>query len=164
MEKNFLQETNVYAGNSGQKEADWKGQQGSRRMERGASIAWDLECGDFMRDATLRLISADSKEAYRIWCYKMVRTERFCCGAYPGYLGVELETALKRQTNAAIEAALERTITEALKVNPRTEYVRGFSFQWEGDQVWIEFMVKGKFWNEFQVRIPTSVPETMEKE
>lgn len=117
------------------------------------SIAWDIESGDFVRDGKNNLVSCDGLEAYRIWCYKAAQTERFCCRAYTGDIGVEMEDALKEQTNDAVESAIERTITEAIMANPRTETVGDFSFAWNGDSVTCEFYVKGVDWEEFPLAI-----------
>ena len=84
---------------------------------------------------------------------KVVNTERWACLAYPDSIGTEMESALKEKTNAAVESAVERTITEALLVNPRTEYVREFEFTWNGDELLCSFVVKGINWEE----IPLSV-------
>lgn len=42
----------------------------------------------------------------------------------------------------------ERTITDAIMVNPRAENVRDFQFTWEGDQMHVTFKVKGSNWDE----------------
>lgn len=107
------------------------------------SMKWDMKTGDFIRDGTYRIVESTGTEAYIVWCYKMVCTERYKCLCYKKELGVEMEAALKEQDEKAVEAAIERTITEALKVNPRTEYVRGFLFDWNSDKVHCSFTVKG---------------------
>lgn len=112
------------------------------------SVKWDLEKGDFIRDQANRLVECDGIEAYKIWCLKVVLTERFECLAYPGEIGVEMEEAMKEPDNKAVESVVERTIQEAIEVNPHTEYVRGFSFWWEGDEIHGSFLVKGVDWNE----------------
>ena len=101
------------------------------------SVAWDLEKGDFVRTGANQLVACDGREAYRVWCVKNALTERYTCMAYPDSIGTEMESAV------------ERTITEALLVNPRTEYVRGFSFTWNGDELHCNFTVKGIDWEEF---------------
>ena len=68
------------------------------------------------------------KTAYIQWCRKMVETERFSCLAYGTDIGVEMNDALGRAEHSAVESAVERTITEALMINPKTEYVREFEF------------------------------------
>lgn len=117
------------------------------------SVAWDMAAGDFIRDGAHKLISCDGKEAYETWCYKVVSTERFACSAYPDEIGTEMEQAMKEKSNEAVESAVERSITEALLVNPRTEYVRGFAFDWKGDSLYCSFTVKGIEWEEFPLSV-----------
>ncbi len=64
-----------------------------------------------------------------------------------------LYEAFKQADKEAVESALERTITEALMVNPRTEYVRGFEFIWDSDGLHCEFIVKGKEWEEQHIDV-----------
>ena len=116
------------------------------------SVLWDNEKGDFVRDGANRLIQCDGMEAFRTWCMKIATTERYTCLAYDSSIGTEIEAAMREPTHAAVESALERTITEALMVNPRTEYVRDFEFEAAGDQLWATFTVKGIDWDEFEVR------------
>ena len=117
------------------------------------SVAWDLEKGDFVRTGANQLVACDGREAYRVWCVKNALTERYTCMAYPDSIGTEMESALKEKSNGAVESAVERTITEALLVNPRTEYVRGFSFTWNGDELHCSFKVKGIDWEEFPLAV-----------
>lgn len=117
------------------------------------SVAWDLEVGDFIRNGANQLVESDGREAYRVWCIKNAMTERYACTAYPDSIGTEMESALKEKSNGAVESAVERTITEALLVNPRTEYVRGFSFIWNGDELHCSFTVKGIEWEEFPLSV-----------
>lgn len=116
-----------------------------------SSVAWDLEKGDFVRTGANQLIESPGRDTYRVWCIKTVLTERYACAAYPDSVGTEMESALKEKSNGAVESAVERTITEALLINPRTEYVRGFSFTWNGDELYCSFTVKGIDWEEFPV-------------
>ena len=53
----------------------------------------------------------------------------------------------------AQESAIERTIRETLMTNPRTEYVRGFSFSWEKDSVRVSFTVKGIDYDSFPMEV-----------
>lgn len=46
-----------------------------------------------------------------------------------------------------MESMVERTITDALKVNPRTESVSNFSFTWDADRMHCSFLVKGVNWD-----------------
>ncbi len=106
------------------------------------SVAFDYDLGDFPRDSANRMRAADGRDAYIQWCMKMVRTERSACLSYPDSLGIELEDAMAQGDASAADSALERTITEALMVNPRTEYVNDFDF--DGDAVYCAFTVKGR--------------------
>jgi len=85
------------------------------------------------------VVEADGYQAWAQWCVKAVLTERFAHVIYSDDYGAELEQALKQPSRKAIEAELERVITEALLVDPRTEVVRDFSFEWQGDEMYIAF-------------------------
>ena len=112
------------------------------------SMKWDYELGDFVRDGANQVKEADGYEAYALWCYKVAQTERGNCLAYPDEIGAELEYALSFDDTDVIETLVERTITEAIEVNPRTEYVRNFEFTWDGDTMHITFTVKGINWDD----------------
>jgi hypothetical protein len=116
------------------------------------SVLWDWKSGDFARDGANKLVACDGMEAFRTWCMKTVDTERYACAAYDRSIGTEITAAQKEKTHAAARNAIERTITEALLVNPRTEYVRDFAFESAGDQAWVSFTVKGIDWEEFRLR------------
>lgn len=122
-------------------------------VEYKGSIRWDPELGDFVRDSSNRLVESDGYEAYVIWCYKMLQTERDSHLAYieefsGSDLGVEMEAVAQEDDHKTVESMIERTMTEALEVNPRTDYVGNFSFSWEGDNVHCQFEVKGIHWDE----------------
>lgn len=112
------------------------------------SVKWDVKKGDFVRDGAGRLVECDGREAYMIWCFKAVQTERYACLAYPSALGVEMEAALEDDDEKTVESMVQRTITDALMVNPRTEYVQDFSFSWDGNAMHCTFQVKGVDWDE----------------
>ena len=103
------------------------------------SYLFDFEKGDFVLDGAGRIVIADGHRAWAQWCVKTVLTERFAYLAYSQNYGTEIETALKQPSRQAVEAELERTITEALLMDPRTEMVRDFRFTWEGDQLRVAF-------------------------
>lgn len=115
------------------------------------TIKFDRTKGDFILTSTGQIAESNDQEAYINWCYKICQTERFTCLAYPNSIGVEAESAQKEQSEKAIESAIERTITEALLVHPRTEYVRGFIFSWNGDTLYCSCTVKGKELESFQL-------------
>ncbi len=104
------------------------------------SYLFDFEKGEFVRDGAGRVVTADGHTAWKQWCIKAVLTERFACLAYGWDYGAEMENALKNPTRKAVEMNIERAITEALLVDPRTEQVRNFTVRWEGDQVWVSFV------------------------
>lgn len=117
------------------------------------SIRWDPELGDFTRDSSNRLVECDGYEAYMTWCYKMVQTQRDSHLAYieeisGSDLGVEMEEISQEDDHETVESMIERTMTEALETNPRTESVDNFVFSWDGDKVHCEFIVKGADWDE----------------
>lgn len=116
------------------------------------SVYFDFEKGDFVRDGAHRMVAADGKTAYIQWCRKMVETERFTCLAYGTDIGTEMYDALDKGEHSAIESAVERTITEALMVNPKTEYVREFEFSWINADLFVAFVVKGKEYDEQKLR------------
>lgn len=112
------------------------------------SVHWDFEKGDFARDGANRMIEADGRMAYATWCYKIAQTERFQCLAYPDSIGTEMERAMEDSDEKTVESMVQRTVTEAVMVNPRTEWVRDFIFTWNGDNMTCSFSVKGIDWDE----------------
>lgn len=112
------------------------------------SVRWDPKTGDFFRDRSNRLVSCEGQEAYLIWCYKMVQTERDSHLAYlqevsGADLGVEMEMVSQESDHKTVESMIARTMTEALELNPRTESVSNFNFSWDGDTVHCRFEVRG---------------------
>ena len=69
-----------------------------------------------------------------------------------GAHGMVMHASLGRGDRGAVESAVERTITEALMVNPKTEYVRGFEFEWMNEDLSVSFVVKGKEFDEQKLR------------
>ena len=117
------------------------------------SAAWDPATGDFIRDGAGKIVEHSGRDAYMIWCMKTSLTERYAKLAYPHSIGSELEDAKHEQSPSAVELALERTLTEAIMVNPRTEYVRDFAFLWRGENLKVTFKVKGYDLEEFQIEL-----------
>lgn len=117
-----------------------------RRYKR--SVKWDSKKGDFVRDGANRMVECDGREAFATGCYKASQTERYRCLAYPNSIGAEMERAMMEDDEKTVESMVQRTITEALMVDPRTEYVRDFNFTWNGDSMKCTFTVKGIGWDE----------------
>ncbi len=114
-------------------------EQAVKTPEYGKSWLFDFEKGDFVVDGAGRIVIADGYTAWVQWCVKTVLTQRFAHVVYSFDYGTELEEALKQPSMKAVEAKLERAITEALLADPRTEMVRDFAFEWEGDAVKVSF-------------------------
>lgn len=112
------------------------------------SMKWDFETGDFARNGSNQVLEADGYESFATWCYKTAQTERGECLAYPDEIGAEMEDAMSNDDNETVESMVERTITEALYTNPRTEYVKDFEFEWNGDTMHVVFKVKGINWKD----------------
>lgn len=81
---------------------------------------WDPVKGDFVRNGANRIVSCTGEEGFMIWCFKVAQTERYSCLAYAKSIGVEMEAALAADNHKVVESMVQRTITDALKVNPRT--------------------------------------------
>ena len=111
------------------------------------SARWNPVAGDFVRDGAHRMVGGDGQETFAIWCFKVAQTERYRCLAYPDSIGTEMERALGNDDERTVESMVQRTITEALMVNPRTEEVRDFAFSWDGDSMHCTFTVKGVRWD-----------------
>lgn len=107
------------------------------------SVKWDSEKGDFVRDGANHMVECGGDETFFIWCFKAAQTERFRCIAYPDSIGTEMERAMDNDDEKTVESMVQRTITDALMVNPRTEYVKDFDFTWDGDNMHCTFNVKG---------------------
>lgn len=107
------------------------------------SVRWDPAAGDFVRDGANRMVECDGIEAFALWCFKTAQTERYRCLAYPNAIGTEMERAMSDDDEKTVESMVQRTITDALMVNPRTENVRDFDFSWNGDSMHCTFRVKG---------------------
>lgn len=116
------------------------------------SLAWDCEKGDFVRSMDNKILMTDGVEAFKVWCIKAVATERFTCLAYDDDIGAEMEDAFQEFDSDAVELAVERTIVETLKANPRTESVENFLFTWKPDAVEVSFdVVCTRGWESFRV-------------
>lgn len=118
------------------------------------TVKWDIEKGDFVRDGANKVQESTGAEGFMIWCYKTAMTERYACLAYPDEIGAEMEDATDDDEAEIVESQVERTITEAIEINPRTEWIGDFEFTWDGDVMHCTFCVKGINWDEiFQINI-----------
>lgn len=103
------------------------------------SWLYDFENGRVVIDGSGRAVMADGLTAWAQWCIKAASTLRLAHLAYGPDYGCEYDEARRQPTRQAAESVLERAITEALVVDPRTEMVRDFSFSWRGDEVYVSF-------------------------
>lgn len=117
------------------------------------SVSFDFEAGDFLRDGANRMVEATGKEAYMQWCMKIIATERDSFLAYSTRIGTEMEYAAAQPDHASVEASVERTVIEALMVNPKTEYVRDFVFSWVGATLSGTFKVKARDLDEIRLAL-----------
>lgn len=105
----------------------------------GRSWLFDFEKGDFVVDGAGKIVLVDGHTAWAQWCIKTVLTERFAYLVYSHNYGTEIKSALRQPSRQAVESELERVITEALLADPRTQMVKDFVFEWEGDSVKVRF-------------------------
>lgn len=112
------------------------------------SVKWNPAAGDFVRDGANRMVECDGRETFAIWCFKIAQTERYRCLAYPDSIGTEMERAMDNDDEKTVESMVQRTITDAIMVNPRAENVWDFEFSWNGDNMNCSFKVKGNDWDE----------------
>lgn len=110
-------------------------------VEYPSSPLFDFAKGDFVVDGAGRFVMADGHTAWAQWCQKAVLTDRFAHLAYSTDYGSESHEALKQPTRAAAQSEIERTITETLLVDPRTQSVLNFEFEFIGDSANVAFTV-----------------------
>lgn len=113
---------------------------------------FDFSTGDFVRDGANRVVMVDGRDEYILWVLKTIKTQLGACTAYPEY-GIDIEGAIAENERSAVQSAFERTITEGLMRNPRTERVFSFEFGWEADELTIYFIVKPKNLDAFDVNM-----------
>ncbi len=111
---------------------------------------FDFNAGDFVLDGAHQFMMVDGLDEYIIWCLKTLKTQVGACAAYPEY-GIDIDGALSEPSHPAICSAFERTITEGLMRNPRTERVYDFDFTWRADELFIVFIVKPKNLDAFDI-------------
>lgn len=102
----------------------------------GRSWRFDFEAGEFVLTPTGKVAEADEMTAWVEWCKKALHTPRYEYLVYSREYGHELQDLIGRGlTREAIESEIQRIVTETLMVDPRTERVQNFRFEWRGDEV-----------------------------
>jgi hypothetical protein len=101
------------------------------------SPLWDIDSGDFIYNGSRQIVYGSGYDAWMLWCIKTMKTQRWAHLAHSSNAGVESDQAFDEPDRQAQESALERTISEALLADPmgRTQSVRNFTFEWQGDSL-----------------------------
>lgn len=100
----------------------------------GRSWRFDFEAGEFVMTPTRKLVAADEKDAWVVWCEKTIRTPRYRHLIYSRGYGSELEELIGRgHGRPLLESEIRRMVSEALLADARTESVDQFQFEWEGE-------------------------------
>ncbi len=113
---------------------------------------FDFDTGDFVLDGSGRVVMVDGNDAYILWVLKALGTQEGASLSYMDF-GIDSEGALAEISRDAAESAFERTITETLMCHPCTERVYDFVFEWEPDNLHIEFTVKPRSWAAFDINM-----------
>jgi len=117
--------------------------QGSK-ITNGKSWQFDFETGTFVTNGGNRMIEADEATALMQWCIGACMTPRGDYLAYSNQYGIDIDEVRNQPTRKAIELVLERTITEAILINPKIDSVKGFRFEWCADGVYVSFEIQPK--------------------
>ncbi len=104
---------------------------------------FDFTKGDFAMNGANQVISVDGYDEYMIWCMKCIRTQLGSCASYPEF-GIDLDGSIRETSREAITASLEKTITDGLMRNPRTDRIHDFAIGFDGDTIKVYFIVEPK--------------------
>jgi hypothetical protein len=100
----------------------------------GRSWHFDFDTGDFVMTPTRKVARADETVAWVVWCQKAIRTPRYRYLIYSREHGEEFDDLIGKGHSRAIqESEIQRMVTEALMVDPRTANVGEFTFEWRDD-------------------------------
>lgn len=119
------------------------------------SPLFDFDTGDFVRDGANRIVMVNGRDAFVLWVLKTLQTQTGACQSYYDF-GIDVESCLMEPTREAVQASLERTISEALLSNPHVDRVYNFEYVWEGSALNVSFIVKPKSWEAFDVNMTVS--------
>lgn len=104
------------------------------QVQFGRSWFFDWDTRQFVMTPTKKVAKTDDTDAWVVWCQKAVRTARYRHIAYSQDYGSEFEDLIgKGYSQAFVESEIQRMVTEALMVDPRTADVGQFSFKWDGE-------------------------------
>lgn len=94
--------------------------------------AWDFDEDCFIYDGNGKHVLLEGNEAVKIWCYKVLKTERFMYLAYTHGFGIELYPFMAKVMGIKQrKSELKRMVTEALMVNPYIVSIDGIDFEEE---------------------------------
>ncbi len=122
------------------------------------SYAFDFEKGEFITKPDGGVALVDDLKAYEQWCTKGLLTKRYSKDAYSDLYGNELHKLINSGLNrSAIQMEIERMVSEALMVHPRTKTVNNFTFDWKSNdsEVIFEFDVYTK--DEEQIKLNSTM-------
>ncbi|MBU5672273.1 DUF2634 domain-containing protein [Paenibacillus brevis] len=106
---------------------------GSSEILFGRSWRFDFEQGEFILTPTRKIASSSGTDAWVVWCQKAIRTPRYRHLIYSRIYGQELDELIgKGYSRAVLESEIQRMVSEALLLDPRTADVDGFYFSWQG--------------------------------
>ena len=117
-------------------------QETSTQVNFGRSFYFDFNEGEFIKTATGKLQELDDIDAWVEWCRKALKTARYRYLAYTRSYGQEFEDLISRHlTREGNESEIKRLTTECLMLDPRTQSVDNFVFEWNGNEVYFTFEV-----------------------
>lgn len=100
----------------------------------GRSWRFDYTSGEFVVTPTGKIAEAEGQEAWVEWCRKAIQTARYRYLIYSRSYGHDLELLIgKGRDKQMQESDMERMVTEALSIDPRTAAVGPFAFEWGED-------------------------------
>ncbi|GIO35856.1 hypothetical protein J41TS12_07170 [Paenibacillus antibioticophila] len=104
----------------------------SSEISFGRSWRFDFDQGEFVLTPTRKIASCTGTDAWVMWCRKAIRTPRYRHLIYSRSYGQELDELIgKGYSRAVLESEIQRMVSEALLVDPRTADVDGFYFSWQ---------------------------------
>jgi hypothetical protein len=106
----------------------------------GKTWLFDFENGDFVLSPIGKFQALGDVDAWAEWGRKAIRTARYQFLAYDDVYGQEFKDLISRSlSRSGNESEIKRIVTETLIVDPRTETVDNFTFEWDGDAVFFSF-------------------------
>lgn len=102
---------------------------------------FDFDKGEFVISSSGSVVLADGYTSWKNWCIKQIFITRFACLGYSWDIGIDEAYINSLNADEAQRTAIERSITEALMMHPKTKQVTSIAFETVGDAVYITFDV-----------------------